>query len=254
MNAGTVSPSAPAATPLPALYRVQCQTPIPEAEIPQLAGDFTFLVVGLCTLYLLTLSLVGGAILPRYLLPVFPIFYLVVVTFIWRLPRALARTACTFAAACLVGSWFVNPPYPFPFENNLAYADFIRLHQQAAHFLEKGPDDPSVLTAWPASGELTIPTLGYVSKPLHVTTIPGFTSQDFANTSAESFDLLYLYSRRWEPKNNWLAHSALLREIQRRYFGYSPQIPERTLVARYHLRLLANFERRGQWIRIYSRQ
>jgi len=225
-----------------------------ETETPQLTSDFTFLVVGLCTLYLLTLSLVGGAILPRYLLPVFPIFYLVVVTFIWRLPRKLARTACTFAAACLVGSWFVNPPYPFPFENNLAYADFIRLHQQAAHFLEKGPDDPSVLTAWPASGELTIPTLGYVSKPLHVTTIPGFTSQDFANTSAESFDLLYLYSRRWEPKNNWLARSALLQEMQRRYFGYSPQIPERTLVARYHLRLLANFERRGQWIRIYSRQ
>ena len=225
----------------------------PEPEIPRLTGDFTFVVVGLCTLYLLTLSLVGGAILPRYLLPVFPILYLVVVTFIWRLPRAMARTACTFAAACLVGSWFVNPPYPFPFEDNLAYADFIRLHQQAAHFLEKGPDDPLILTAWPASGELTTPTLGYVTEPLRVTSISGFTSQDFANTSPESFDLLYLYSRRWEPKNNWLARSALLREIQRRYFGYAPQIAERTLVDRYHLRLLVSFERGGQWVRIYSR-
>ncbi len=227
------------------------QTPNPET--PQLTGDFAFLAVGLCTLYLLTLSLVGGAILPRYLLPVFPIFYVVVVTFIWRLPKALARTACTLAVGCLVGSWFINPAYPFPFENNLAYADFIRLHQQAAHFLESGPGDPLVLTAWPASGELTTPTLGYVSKALHVTTVRGFTFEDFASTSPESFDLLYLYSRRWEPENNWLARSALLRRIQRTYFGYAPQISEQMLVDRYHLRLIVNLERGGQWVRIYSR-
>ena len=231
----------------------QAAQPQSEPEVPQLTRDFTFLAVGLCALYLLTLSLVGGAILPRYLLPVFPISYLVFVTFIWRLPRALARAACILAAACLVGSWFINPPYPFPFENNLAYADFIRLHQQAARFLEERPGDPLVLTAWPASGELTTPTLGYVSKPLHVAAIPGFTFQDFANTSPESFDLLYFYSRRWEPENNWLARSALLREMQRRYFGYAPQIPERTLADCFHLRLLVSFERGGQWVRIYSR-
>ena len=239
--------------PLSPFSRSPSQTPNPEPETPQLTGDFTFLAVGSCTLYLLTLSLVGGAVLPRYLLPVFPVFYLGVVTLIWRLPRALARTACTLAAACLVGSWFINPPYPFPFENNLAYADFIRLHQQAARFLENGPGDPLVLTAWPASGELTTPTFGYVSTALRVTTVRGFTCEDFASTSPESFDLLYLYSRRWEPKNNWLARSALLRRIQRTYFGYAPQIPDQMLVDRYHLRLLVNFERGGQWVRIYSR-
>ena len=224
------------------------------ATAPRLTGDFTFLAVGLCIVYLLALSLVGGAILPRYLLPVFPIFYFVVVTFIGRLPRALARAACTLAAACLVGSWFINPPYPFPFEDNLAYVDFIRLHQQAARFLENGPDGPLVLTAWPASGELTTPTLGYVSQPLHVTTVRGFTLDDFAGTSPESFDLLYVYSRRWEPENNWLARSAVLRRIQRTYFGYAPQIPEQVLVDRYHLRLLVSLERRGQWVRIYIRR
>jgi hypothetical protein len=219
----------------------------------QLTGDFTFLAVGLCAVYVVMLSLVGGAILSRYLLPVFPVFYLSAVTFIWRLPRALARTACTLAAACLIGSWFINPPYPFPFENNLAYADFIRLHEQAAHFLENSPADPLVLTAWPASGELTIPTLGYVRKALHVTTVRGFAFEDFADISAESFDLLYLYSRRWEPENSWLARSALLRRIQGTYFGYAPQIPQQELVDRYHLRLLVHLKRRGQWVRIYTR-
>ncbi len=224
-----------------------------ELRIPRLTSDFTFLAIGLCAAYLLTLSLVGGAILPRYLLPVFPFLYLLVVTFIWRLPRALARTACLVAAACLVGSWFVNPPYPFAFENNLAYADFIRLHQQAARFLENMPGDPVILTAWPASGELTTPTLGYVTRPLRVTTVQGFTAADFDKAGPESFGLLYLYSRKWEPENNWLVRSALLSNIQRRYFNYEPQIPAETLVDRYHLLLLRSFELRGQWVRIYSK-
>jgi 4-amino-4-deoxy-L-arabinose transferase-like glycosyltransferase len=224
------------------------------AKIPQLSGDFIYLCVGLWIVYLLTLSLVGGAILSRYLLPAFPVFYLIVVTYIWRLPRALARPACVLAAACLVGSWFTNPPYPFPFENNLAYADFVRLHQEAARFLQSVCGDPIVLTAWPASGELTTPALGYVNRPLRLAAVQGFTAADFEKTGRESFDLLYLYSRRWEPKSNWLARSALLREMHRRYFGYAPQIPESALADRYHLRLLLSLERRGQWIRIYSRR
>lgn len=224
-----------------------------DTRMPQLTGDFTFLAVGLCVAYLLTLSLVGGAILPRYLLPVFPFFYLLVVTFICRLPRALARTTCLIAAACFVGSWFINPPYPFPFENNLAYADFIRLHRQAAQFLENMPGDPVILTAWPASGELTTPTLGYVTRPLRLTIVQGFTADDFDKVRAESFDLLYLYSRKWEPEDNWLVRSTLLSDIQRRYFKYEPQISAQTLVERYHLQLVRSFERRGQWVRIYSK-
>jgi hypothetical protein len=248
---GAPSTSAPRSNSLSSFYRLTSQTPNPET--PRLTGDFTFLAVGLCIVYLLMLSLVGGAVLRRYLLPVFPFFYLFVVTFIFRLPRALARTTCTLAAACLVASWFINPPYPFPFDDNLAYADFIRLHQQAARFLENGPGDPVVLTAWPASGELTTPTLGYVSKALHVNTVRGFTLEDFAGTVPESFDLLYLYSRRWEPENNWLAHSTLLRRIQRTYFGYAPQISEQMLKDRYHLRPLLSLKRGGQWVRIYTR-
>ena len=246
------SPSAPRTpNPEPRVPSPESQTPNPEPRISQLTGDFIFLSTVLLIAYLLTLSLVGGAVLARYLVPVFPIFYLLAVTFTWRLPRAFARTACALAAACLVGSWFINPPYPFPFENNLSYADFIRLHQEAAHLLENLPGDPIVLTAWPASGELTTPALGYVSRPLRVKMVRGFTAEDFDSTTPQSFDLLYLYSRRWEPEKNWLARWALLRETQRRYFGYASQISELTLVERYHLRLLLSLERRGQWVRIY---
>jgi hypothetical protein len=155
-------------------------------------------------------------------------------------------------AVCFVGSWFINPPYPFPFEDNLAYADFINLHEKAAHFLEAQPNQPRILTAWPASDELARPFLGYVHNPLRVVQVPGFATSEFANVPPETFDLLYLYSRRWEPPGNWLQRYPAWLRIQGRYFDYQPQSDARAVVARYHLRLLAQMERRGQWVQIYS--
>ena len=78
----------------------------------------------------------GGAILPRYLLPAEPMYFLAATALVHRLPRTLARLIVAAAAACLVSSWYTNPPYPFPYEDNLSYADFIHLHGQAAQFLE----------------------------------------------------------------------------------------------------------------------
>jgi hypothetical protein len=172
---------------------------------------------------------------------------------VMRLPCLPARLICTAAAACFVGAWFINPPYPFPFEDNLAYADYIRLHQQAAKYLESMPGNPRILTAWPATDEIERPFLGYVGKPLRPVPVQGFTPQDFANVPEESFDILYLYSRKWEPPGNWVARFPQWLQMQARYFDYRPQINTEDLVARYHLQWREQFERRGQWVRIYSR-
>jgi hypothetical protein len=215
---------------------------------------FVFLGGWLTMAYLVMLSMVGGAVLPRYLLPIFPPLVLIAVILIWRLPRPAARSIMVFTAGCFVWAWFLNPPYPFPFEDNLAYADFIRLHEQAAQFLEAQPGNRRILTAWPASDELARPILGYVRQPLNVVAMEGFGRHEFHRVSPESFDCLYLYSRRWEPANNWLRSFPWLQRLQQRYFEYQPQIPEQELAERYHLRLLASFERRRQWVRVYVKQ
>ena len=219
-----------------------------------LSRPFTLLAAGLAVIYLLLLSVVGGAVLPRYLLPILPCFYLIGVTLVMRLPRFPARIIFAAAAACFVGAWFINPPYPFPFEDNLAYADFVRLHQQAANYLETLDSQPRILTAWPATDELEKPFLGYVYGPLRVIPVQGFTPQEFASVPEDSFDVLYLYSRKWEPSGNWVARFPQWLKIQGRYFDYRPQVAGETLVAHYHLRLLKQFERRGQWVAIYGRQ
>lgn len=212
--------------------------------------DFFFLSAGLTVAYTGMLSVVGGAVLPRYLLPIFPCFYLAILLLVDRLPRLAMRSILVVAAACFIAAWFINPPYPFPYEDNLAYADFVHLHQQAASFLSRQPNEPRILTAWPATGELTEPELGYVKRPLRVVDLEGFTPQDFSQVSPRDFDLLYLYSRKWNPPDNWLrrflwADNAL---------EYAPPERATTLAREFHLKLLASFCERGQWVKIYSRQ
>jgi len=230
-------------------------TTIETSVIPAQAGTrpFFLLAGSLIVGYLLMLSVVGGAVLPRYLLPIFPLVVSTAVFLIWRLPKPVARSTMVLIGGCFVWAWFLNPPYPFPFEDNLAYADFIHLHQQAARLLEDQAGNWRILTAWPATDELAHPALGYVRRPLKVVSVQDFTLPDFDTVSPQSFDCVYLYSRHWEPPNDWLKRLSWLRRLQQRYFEYQPQCPEGELAARYHLRLLAGFERRGQWVRIYVR-
>ncbi|HEV2425452.1 MAG TPA: glycosyltransferase family 39 protein [Terriglobia bacterium] len=216
----------------------------------------------LSTAYLLMLSAVGGAVLLRYMLPIYPPLMIVAVGWIWRLPRGLARATCIAAAACLVFAWFNNPPYPFPYEDNLAFADFIHLHQQAAEYLEHrdaaesaggSASELRILSAWPATNELETPDLGYVTRPLRVVPVGGFSAGDLQRVAPESFDVLYLYSRKWEPPGDWVERLPWMAELQLRYFDYSPQMTAQALASRFHLKLSARWERGGQWVAIYER-
>ncbi len=141
------------------------------------------------------LSFVGGAVLARYLLPVFPLLVLLWVSVIWRCARfwgfGIALVGAAFAYRCEV-----NPPDTFTWEENLAYRDFILLHEDAARFVAKHDSKARVLTTWPATNELTTPMLGYVNWPVKV-----FPVQDFKRATLEaalihhsSFDAALIYS------------------------------------------------------------
>jgi 4-amino-4-deoxy-L-arabinose transferase-like glycosyltransferase len=211
--------------------------------------EFFFLAGVLAAAYIVMLSTVGGAVLPRYLLPMFPCFYLALAMLVDAFPRPAMRVALLLVAACFVASWFINPPYPFAYEDNLSYADFIRLHQQAAEWLSAQPGNPRILTAWPVTDELVHTELGYVKKPLRVVGLPGFKSRDFNEVSAKSFDLLYIYSRKWDPPDNWLRHYRPLARADE----FSPPVRPAFVALRFDLHLVAFFHLRGQWVRIYAK-
>ena len=84
---------------------------------------------------------------------------------------------------------------------------------------------------------------------MRVVSVPGFAPPDFRHIPGDSFDLLYLYSRKWDPPDNWLLRYPWLARMDR----YTRPIHPRFVAFRYNLHLVATFHRRGQWVRIYAK-
>jgi Dolichyl-phosphate-mannose-protein mannosyltransferase len=146
---------------------------------------------------LIAFSLVGGAVLTRYLLALYP---LVIIIGMSTLRRRIGRWEWPAAAIviCFVFALFFNPPYRFAPEDNLTYRDFVRLHAGAARFLNDHEHDATILTAWPAQDELTKTYLGYTTRPLRVTTVRNFTVEELlrAQQRRGQYQVVYMFSTK----------------------------------------------------------
>jgi hypothetical protein len=176
--------------------------------------------------YVISMGVIGGAVLARYLLPVYPLWIIVCVSTLWRRvrywPAVIALVVVGFVTALVV-----NPPYGFAFEDNLAYRDYIRLHQNAEDFVEARFPMARVLTAWPASDELTRPYLGYLTRPMRVVRVDDFSFEklsaaaDFRN----EYDVALVFSTKYLPRRSLLARWPAWEAIQKRYYGFHRDLP-----------------------------
>jgi len=148
----------------------------------------------------LAFSVLGGALLTRYLLPMYPLVLLIAVSTFRRRVRYWHLLAVFSAAAFLV-ALFINPPYGFAPEDNLSYAHVIRLHQQAIHQLESRYQGSTVLSAWPMTDELTRPELGYVKTPFDVYRIEDFTAPQISHAAedASAYSTALVFSTKEDP-------------------------------------------------------
>jgi 4-amino-4-deoxy-L-arabinose transferase-like glycosyltransferase len=150
-------------------------------------------------------TLLGGAVLDRYMLPVLPILYaaFAVAASAWS-PRVRLSVQAAMVTLFLVG-WFWNPPVPFPYENNLAMVDFVRLQQTAAEYLENHAANERIATAWPLSDALIHPEFGYVHRPVNLTVVTGGVRlANLARLNPKDFDVLVMYSAEWSGKGRIL--------------------------------------------------
>jgi hypothetical protein len=149
-----------------------------------------------------------------------------------------------------VAALFVNPPYGFSLEDNLAYRDYIRLHQDAEDFLEARYRRARVLTAWPASDELTWPYLGYVKRPMRVLRVENFTVEQLASAAdlRSSFDVALVFSTKYEPVHPLLAGWERWQEWKTRFFGYHRDVPPEAAAQIFGGRLVYSQKRNGQWV------
>jgi hypothetical protein len=209
----------------------------------RIAGTFAAAHVGLVTA-------LGGATLERYLLPALPILYAAMAAGVSLFPRR-PRLICSVALlAGVTAGIFVNPPYPFPYENNLAWVDFVRLQTAAVDYLNHWYSGAQVATAWPLSIELKEPELGYSSARLKVQTLDDFTPATLQRLDWANAGVVAVFSREWDPPLSPLRFSPV-RRLWRALFGYAPLATEEQarMIAPYPAAM--HQERNGQWLDIY---
>jgi len=120
-----------------------------------------------------TFSVLGGALLTRYLLPVYPLILLLCVA-TWMERTKWWPLFVVFTAAVFLSALWIDPPTQFAPEDNLTYRDMIVVHQQAIAYIDEHHPGATVLTAWPASIELFSPELGYTDRCIKVFPIENF--------------------------------------------------------------------------------
>jgi hypothetical protein len=218
-------------------------------ERKRISLDVQFSFLAIIAAYVIAMAVVGGAVLARYMLPVVPLVIILWVSTLRRRVR-LWRVVIAIVALAFVAALFINPPYGFSIEDNLAYRDYILLHQQAEDYAEALYPMARVLTAWPASDELTRPYLGYVTRPMRVFRIEDFTIEQLmaASEMRSNFDVALVFSTKYEPPHPRFERWHQWQQWKAQFFGYHRDVPPAAAAQILGGQLVYNDNRNGQWV------
>ena len=197
---------------------------------------------------LVTFSLLGGALLPRYLLSAYPLVIIIGMSTLrrriarWEWPAALVVIAFVLAL-------FFDPPYKLAPEDNLTYKDFVELHLSAIHFLERHEQGKTVLTAWPANDELTRTYLGYVNKPFPAVTVNNFTVEEVfkARAMRNRYQVAFIFSTKYDQPT-WFG--SRLESLTRHYFDYHSDLPPEVIANVLGGKIVLLERKKAEWVAV----
>jgi hypothetical protein len=165
--------------------------------MPLLRGRAWRIAATLAAAHVLAVTALGGAVLERYLLPVLPILYSAFAVSLRALPERPRHIALAGLVACLIAANFINPPYPFPFENNLMFVGFIEAERDAAAAADT--HSGAVATTFPMTTALANPNNGYLTRPHQVRELPDLRPATIAALKADPPPLMIVYSTELDP-------------------------------------------------------
>jgi hypothetical protein len=202
-------------------------------------------------------SVLGGALLCRYLLPMYPLVLLIAVSTFYRRVRYW-QALTVLSAVAFVAGLFINPPYGFAPEDNLTYAHFVRLHEAGIAQLQRSFPGSTVLSAWPLTDELSRPELGYLKQPFDVYPIDDFSESQIARAADDPgrYSVALVFSTKFEPPQRWLSLGRRSDELDQQYFGQHHDLPPETIATRLGGKLEWQREDDGMWIALirFNRQ
>jgi hypothetical protein len=169
-------------------------------------------------------------------------------TFHRRVPHWQGLAA--LSAAAFVAALFVNPPYRFAPEDNLAYARVIRMHMQGIAELNRRYRGSTVLSAWPATDELARPELGYVKEAYAVDRIEDFSELQIERAAAEpeKYSTALVFSTKYDPPSLPLSLGPRSEAVDEKYFGLHHDLSPEAIALRLHGSLVWQREDHGFWI------
>ena len=199
--------------------------------------------------HLLAFSLLGGALLTRYLLPAYPLVIMIGMSTLRRRIGRWEWPAALMAMVFVLGLFF-DPPYRFAPEDNLTYKDFVDLHYEAAKFLERHEQKSTILTAWPASDEISKPYLGYVAQSFSVAQVQDFTVEEMikARQMRSQYQVAYLFSTKNDVPP-WI-HSDLWEKLNRRFFGSHVDVSPELAAEFLHGKIVFLARRKAEWVAV----
>ncbi|WP_239461945.1 ArnT family glycosyltransferase [Occallatibacter savannae] len=205
----------------------------------------------------LLFSVLGGALLTRYLLAIYPLIILIAVsTFAHRVPYW--PSLALLSAAAFISGLFINPPYRFAPEDNLEYARVIRLHMAGIAQLNKHFPGSTVLSAWPITDELSKPELGYVKAPYEVYRLDDFTEEQIEKASADpgGYSSALVFSTKYDPSSTLLTLGTRSQALDEQYFGLHHDLAPEAIALRLHGTMVWKREDHNQWIALlrFNRQ
>ena len=203
--------------------------------------------------YVIALSILGGAVLARYMLPVLPLVILICVS---TLRRRLRYWVWCVAAVCaaFVFALLTPPPYRIAPEDTLLYRDYVILHKQAETEIARRYPHARVLTAWPAFDELTKPFLGYVTQPADVIRVENFSAPEMekASQATNQFDVLFLFTTKWQPPHPLWQTLPFGEAIQERFFDYHEDVLPDRAASMLGGRVVRYENRNNEWVAIVA--
>jgi len=221
------------------------------SERPRIGFRVQMLFYVIVLTYVVAMSLIGGAVLARYMLPAVPLVIILSVSTLWRRVRYW-RTALACIALAFVTAWFWNPHYGFSPEDNLAYRDYVVLHEDGERFLEARYPMAGVLTAWPASDEITRPWLGYTTRPMRVVRIEDFSLEQILSAAElrSNYGAALIFSTKYEPGRAPWDHWRIWTELKSRFFGFHRDLPPGAVAEILGGRVVFSEQRQGQRIAV----
>lgn len=221
----------------------------PEGERPRIAIPIQLMFALIMLAHIVAFSLVGGALLTRYLLPAYPLVILIGMSTLYRRIARWEWPAALMVIFFVLGLFF-DPPYRIAPEDNLSYKDFVELHAQAAKFLEQHEQNNIILSTWPVTDEITRPYLGYVHQPFQVLPVSNFDVEELfkARQMRSQYQVAYLFSTKYESQP-WI-HSNVWDKLNRRFFGYHRDVSPELAAEFLRGRIVFLARSKGEWVAI----